>query len=149
MNKEKYLKYLESIDIKTDDLINRIGKIHDYCQKICPDKFEDIFIDEYINEGGARVYEEISFFSGGYVVSAPLFSKEDECAITKFGAHRFALVIKSKDYDFEKATGQSRLSVERRNLSDGQIIGWFKASKENCDTLMNIIKKYAIPIMMP
>ena len=149
MKQEKYLKYLESIDIKTEELINKFTTVHDYCQKVCPYEFEDLFIDEYINEDGIRVYESISFFSREYVVAALLFSKQNELIIGKLGTHRFELKFKSKDYNFTKATGQSRLSLERRDPSTRAIVGWFKASKENCDTLMNILKKYVLPNMLP
>ena len=54
--------------------------------------------------------------------------------------------IMKQDYDFKKATDKSRLNIEvMYNL---QMQGKYKASKENCDILWNIICKYYMPFLV-
>ncbi len=46
--KEEFIKYLNTIGITTQVLLNRIEAIYEICLEICPEEVVDIFVDEYV-----------------------------------------------------------------------------------------------------
>jgi hypothetical protein len=140
---KKILAYLELIDITTPPLIERVERIQKIQLELCKEEVEDIFIDEYITADGKREYEDLSFFSKNYFFGAKRFLSEDTFLLTKLNEKFDMYTIKQKNYDFKKATDDSRLQV---NFSKNNIsTGIFKASKLNCDCLRDILSKYMMP----
>jgi len=142
MKNPKFLRYLKLIGMSSDTLIGEVDKAQDHCQRICPGEFKDIFVDDYIGQDGRRVYESVTFFAHPYSISAELFTGEQKYGLGNITNRRFYLTFDSKDYDFEKATEKSRLSVEWLDVSTGEQVGYLKGTKENCDALMKILKEY-------
>ena len=142
--KKEFLDYLRMIGITAEEYLKRIETIIEIHSNICQEEIIDIFVDEYIREDGTREYEDITFFSNEYDFGAPQFLTEDNFIITKRIKNVSAIKIKKKDYDFKKATENSRLNIEvRYDISEMYAI--FKASKENCDHLKQIYFNYIAP----
>ena len=137
--KKEFIEYLKSIGITTA-LRERIETIYEYYKEICSDEITDIFITEYIKEDESREYENLWFFSDKYFMEAKQFITKDDFDIASIEKSIIYWKIEKKDYDFKKATEKSRLflSAVLNNVVDGD----FKASKENCDYLKEIILKY-------
>lgn len=76
-------------------------------------------------------------------MEAKQFIKKDDFDITPIKNRILYWRIEKQDYDFKKATEKSRLYLEF--TLDTGISGEFKASKENCDYLRDIILKYVLP----
>lgn len=140
--KEEFITYLESIGI-TKALHKKIETIHEFYWEICPDEITGIFVTDYINEDRAREYENLWFFSEKYCMEAKLFITKDDFDITPIQKMVNYWTVQKQDYDFKKATEKSRLLL-RFDLATG-IHGEFKAAKENCDYLRDIIIKYVAP----
>lgn len=140
--KEAFTTYLKSIGI-TDALHKRIETSYEFYREICPDEVTGIFVTDYIKEDGAREYENLWFFSEKYCMEAKQFITKDDFDITPIRSRIYYWTIQKQDYDFKNATKKSRLHL-RFDLDTG-IRGEFKASKENCDYLRDLICKYIVP----
>lgn len=139
--KKEFIKYLESIDI-TKTLGKRIETIYGFYREICPDEITDIFISDYIKDDGSREYESACFFSKRYCMEAKQFVAKDNFDITPIQKRVVYWTIQKQDYDFEKATEKSRLHLDVK--FDTEIRGEFKAAKQNCDYLRDIIVKHVM-----
>lgn len=140
--KEEFTKYLDSIGI-TKTFRAKIETIHEFYREICPDEITDIFVTDYIKEDGAREYENLWFFSEGYCMEAKQFITKDDFDITPIQNRVCYWSIQKQDYDFKNAGEKSRLNLHFE--LDTRIHGDFKASRENCDYLRDIILKYVVP----
>ena len=140
--REEFIKYLESISI-TKALRERIETIYEFCKRICSDEIIDIFITDYIKEDESREYENLWFFSEKNCMEAKQFITKDDFDITPIRKRVDYWNIQKQDYDFKKATEKSRLFLR---VGLGTVThGEFKAAKENCDCLKEIIFKYVVP----
>ena len=140
--KEEFIEYLKSIGL-TETLCKRIETIYEFYNDVCPDEITGIFVTDYITRDGSREYETLWFFSEKYAMEAKQFIKKDDFDITPIKNRIQYWRIEKQNYDFKKATEKSRLYLEF--TLDTGISGDFKASKENCDYLRNIILKYVLP----
>ena len=140
--KEEFVTYLESIGI-TNTLRKRIETIYEFYREICPDEITGIFITDYIKGDGEREYQNLWFFSEKYCMEAKQFITADNFDMTLIQKHVLYWTVQKKDYDFKKATEESRLYL-RLDLDTG-ISGELKASGENCDYLRDIFLEYVAP----
>ncbi|MCS4537886.1 MAG: hypothetical protein HYY67_03385 [Thaumarchaeota archaeon] len=140
--KPEFLDYLKTIGMP-EKAFDRIEKIFGQFQELTDDHIEDIFVSEYIDEDGAREFENLLFFSKKYLFGAPQFLVGDRIEVTTWEARPYKLQILKTNYDMKNATTDSRVNVRifRRHGGTGRI----KASRENCDYLVNLIKKYYVP----
>lgn len=139
--KEEFIKYLESIDI-TNTLRKKIETIYEFYREVCPDEITDIFINDYMKDDGSREYESMCFFSKKYWMEAKQFVAKDNFDITPARERVVYWTIQKQDYDFKKATEKSRLYLQV--TFDTRIRGEFKAAKQNCDYLRDIIVKHVM-----
>ena len=143
MEKE-FIDYLESIDIKERVLLDRIESIYEFYLKMCPDEIKDIFVTDYIDSEGKREYENLWFFSDRYLMEAKGFAAgKDDFDITPIKDRVEHCAIQKQGYDFKEATDKSRLHLLFKLDTNG--IANFKASKENCDVLRDIILRHVKP----
>jgi hypothetical protein len=139
--KKEFIGYLESIDIKEGALLDRIKSIYEFYKDMCPDEIKDIFVTDYIDSEGKREYENLWFFSDRYVMEAKGFAAgKDDVDITPIKDRVEHCAIQKQDYDFKEATDKSRLHLLFK--LDTGLSADFKASKENCNALRDIILKH-------
>ncbi len=136
----KFIPYLNEIDIVTRTLLKRIELIYKLVSDMCPDKIEDIFIDDYLNEDGTRGYEDLWFFSNLYCLEAKKFLTEINFDMTPIKQRIIYWSVKIQDFNFKESSEKSRFSLHFETLRG--VTGDFKASKRNCDYLQVIISKY-------
>lgn len=139
---EKFKEYLHSIDA-TDPIIVKVESVYNDYLKVCPDEITGIFVSEYVEDSGERIYENLWFFSERYCIESKNFTQGNNIDIAPLKKEVHRIFLDKKDYDLNNANVQSRM-VLHFALSFG-ISGTIKASKENCDYLRDIIKKYIIP----
>jgi hypothetical protein len=140
--KSEFIEYFKKIGL-SDILQDRITVIYEYYQKILNNEISKIYVSEYLKEDGARMYEGLWFFSDKYTMEAKNFVSEDDFDMTVIDKRIQYWNVKKKDYDFEKATEKSRLSIYF-TIDTGMSCD-LKASKENCDYLKEIFFKYVVP----
>lgn len=139
MDREFY-EYLENIEITEENLLKRILDIFIfYSSNICPEKIQDIFVTDYISEE-SREYENLWFFSENYAMESKRFISEDYFDIAKIREISVIDITKT-EYDYIKPNDKSKLNL----FCDTETVNFqMRASKENCNHLKNIIKKYFI-----
>lgn len=137
--KDKFIEYIKAIGITETAYVKKIEEIVDFFSKLCGEEVIDIFVNDYIKDDMRREYESIDLFSENWEFSAINFITEDTYHITKREKCIF-LEIKKKNYDYQKATEKSLLSVSM--TFENRTRGSFKASKENCDFLRQVILRY-------
>jgi len=141
--RKEFIRYLESIGV-TKPIQERIETIYEAYVEICKDEMKDIFVTDYIKGDGQREYENVWFFSDNNCMEAKNFISRDDFDITPLRG-LFYVRFQKTDYDFKKASEKSRLLVtclfgETTNAISGE----FKASRENCDYLKNLTRKYLV-----
>ena len=138
-------EYFKAIGIK-EPIQKRIEYIYAKIQKIFPEtKFDDVSINEYVDSNNERQFESIRFYSkDGMIVKAHNFLVEEYFAVSHYSKQLDAIVLKTKNYDLEKANADSRINVTG-TWGAGASVGNFidlKGTAENCDYLFAIYKKY-------
>ncbi len=138
----KFLPYLRELGLNTEVMLERIYLLYELCSNICPEKIEDIFIEDYIKEDGTREYTDLDFNSKNYGLSARNFLSKIDYSITFITNRVEYFAVQTQDYDLNKATDKSRMNVE---VIFEQFTSHFKAAKNNCDYLSKLIEKYIKP----
>ncbi|MBA7713091.1 hypothetical protein ES703_122089 [subsurface metagenome] len=138
-----YLDYLNSIDINTETLFNKIDATFRAAVRISQEEIQDIFISDWIQTEGRRAYEHLYLFTNTYIIESAHFTTDTNVNIemTILKERVKYVMVKYNDY-FEKANTASRLSVFF--ITNG---GAFKltGAKENCDKLIEVYDKYVRP----
>ena len=142
--KPEIKSYCESIGL-TAPFLKRIEEFHEIITEMIKEEPVEVFIEEYVNEEGVRIYTDASFFSERYYIAINEFLTNDRIFLHNLKVKVESILITKQDYDFKKATEKSRLNLEVRYAA--QVIGHYKASKENCDFLWKVVCKYFIPFM--
>ncbi len=140
--KKELVTYIQSLGIRTP-LEERIKRIYEFYQALCPDEITDMFIEDYFKENGTREYEGLWFFSGKYVMEAKTFIKDDDFDMAQIEKRLNYWRIKKQDYDFKQATDKSRMHLDAAFEGGTMVI--MKAAKANCDALRDIFMKYFLP----
>ena len=138
--KNEFEGYLKALGM-TDALRDRVEEILKFYVTACPEEIEDIFVSEYIQEDGTRVYENFWCFSKQYGMEAKDFAHRDNFDSAPVGENVAHWEIAKQDYDFKEAKEKSRMTLEVQ-FAGNMIKGLLKASKENCDQLRKVFLKY-------
>lgn len=142
--KKEFIEYLNSVGV-TGALQERAEQVYSFYANFLNWDVQDIFVTEYLEEKGERVFENLWFFSNDMVMEAKSFATEDvwDAVRIKEKIHYFELKKTDFFIEGEAFTSESRLiisfSVDRFSSSN------LKASKENCIYLAKIFLKYVIP----
>lgn len=139
--KHEFVEYLKSIGLK-EPFLKKIETIYVFFDEICPDDIEDIFINEHVTEG-KRIYKSVLFFSKKYVMEAKQFTGDvDDFDIMPIEGRAEYYQIKKMKYDFAKATQAS--TAYAKIQFDNRMYVQLRASRENCDHLRQMMKKYVL-----
>jgi len=145
--KDEFRNYLETVGINTPTTLETIEQILHDASKICQDEIEAMLVDEYTQQDGKRIYNDLHLFSKKYSFTANQFLSKQEYYLLPLRGNITHLVIQKKDYDFEEPTEASRISVTFQ-FKHSEIQGVLTASKENCAHLWSIIKTHLQPNMV-
>jgi hypothetical protein len=106
------------------------------------------FLSEYRQEDGSPVHQSLWLFTDDLAMEAklPTTGGEQFDFVPLARAIRH-LVVEATDYDFAKASDESRMRVEV--WFDGQRLGELRASASNCDLLMTVVGRYLLPNVAP
>jgi len=139
---EKFLEYFKTIGM-TEPILQRVTILYGYFKLLLPDEdFVDVRVDEYVQDDGSRVYENICFYSKEFSVGVLDFMTSNKIIISGLEKDIVYASVEARDYDFKKATERSRLHID---LAYTDTRSNWRTSKENCDHLMEIYRKYVIP----
>ncbi len=141
--KREWTKYLKSLGMSIV-LVKRATQSFEALSRIWPEEIVDIFVSEYVNEDGAREFEDLYFFTACQVVQARGFALQDTFDADAVPGLR-NILIKRTDFDFGEATEKSRLHV--RYHTTMACHAELKASGENCITLTRILTERLLPAL--
>lgn len=124
-------------------LVARVDSILDFYSDILHIPVDDIFVSEYIKQDNTREYENFWMFNATSMMEAKQFLVKDDFDLMPFKRRIKYWRVEKSDYDFRTSKDSSRLHLEINieHLGNGD----FKASRENCDYLRDVLVKYLIP----
>ncbi len=142
---DQFTGYLSALNV-TRIVEDRVREVYTFYQEICPEEITDVFITEYITEDGLREYENLWFFSKTCVMEAKNFLSMDQFDLVPFHAV-VRWEVKGEHYDYKSATSKSRLHLSISFATLGvSFNGIFRASQENCDYLMTLLReRFTLP----
>ena len=142
--KTEFTEYLQSLGF-TDILLPRCNELFRMLSDIADEEILDIFVSEYFEEDGSRYYEDFRVFTKTYCLVGVNFLHEERLAIWKYENRYENINLRSTNYNFKEATALSNLAIHctRESLQEASLI--LKSSRENCDHLYYIFKKYLKP----
>jgi hypothetical protein len=145
--KTEFQSYLENIGIQPNaPYYERIEAIIHFYENLGITTIEDIFISEYLDKEGNRIYESLWLFTPVSVMEAKNFLTEENFDCALYDDLIRYWVIKKKDYDFNTSSADSRITIYFKvsERGFGGISGEIKASQNNCDYLINIFRKHVL-----
>lgn len=140
----EYLTALETSTVANSHITRLANLIHDLLGP--EDQIQRLFISEYVDRNGKRVYESAWFFTEKQAFEAREFLSENmdlDCLIFREAVRYF----RTEMLDFDPpnpATQSSRMSLSLGFYPGG---GDIKASGANCDYLYAILKEVFLPNM--
>jgi hypothetical protein len=143
--KDEFVRYLKDINM-TNVHIERVREVFKFYEQVCTDEITDIFVTEYITDDGSRVYECLWFFSSKLIMEAKNFISNDNFDMMYIENRVVWWELTKEDYNLEATTTKSRMGLTVRMAGD--IRCEMKASRENCEFLFEILKKYFIPNLL-
>jgi hypothetical protein len=143
--KAEMINYCKSIGL-TEPFLKRMDEHYEMVIEVIKEEPVEVLIEDYVNEEGTRTYTDATFMSEHYVVAINQFLTSNKMLLHDAKQKIEGIYISKQDYDFKKATEQSRLNLEVI-FRASNMRGNFKASKENCDFLWKITRDYFFPLM--
>ena len=140
-----YNNYLRDIGIVEGVIKNRIDEIVKYYNKLHnEDELKDIFISEYIDEEGNRIYTSLWLFYDKIICEAKNFINETDFDSSSYEMNKIVYWnMKSKDFIQDEIKDSDRLLLHVI-FNENNVSGDFKASKINCKYLLNLLEKYFV-----
>jgi len=143
MIKPEFLDYLHEIEL-SQPIIERINSVYDKYEPVFQGIIDDIFVEDFIVDGGERQYFSLYLFSKDTMYEIPNFTKKpDSIGIIPLPKKIEFLKMDNCDYNFSTAQINSKL-VAIFPLSF-VVQSTIKASYKNCNFLMKILNKYITP----
>jgi hypothetical protein len=134
--------YFDAIGL-TKTFRERIKVINFFYEQLCPEVLQDVFVTDYVAEEEGRRFENVWFFSEHFIMEAKKFASQDDYDIV-YAKPLERMAITKNDYDFVKATENSRMTVD---WSTPRLKASLRASSENCDFLKALTVKYFLPLV--
>jgi hypothetical protein len=135
-----YFSSLEMGESLVEKSLNLFGEYGNYLSE----PIEHVFVSEYRNEDGNRIYESIWFLTNSFLAEAHEITGTGYGDIVPVGAGFIRIQFSRENFDLEKAEDQARFTTEIR-LEKGELAGTFKASGKNCEHLLAILHQYMLP----
>lgn len=149
--KQEFTEYLRKIGIK-GTLEKRIIQMCEIMYELYPgdsEEIDGIFIEDYQDESGQRVYEHLLLFSNYFAIErSNIFEDESLIGIYRLELPLITVKLAKEHYNLKRTTKNSSLSIEYIYSAgaDGKYSGVrLRGSKENCKYLMQIHEKYFVP----
>lgn len=140
--KPEFQKYLEDIGM-TKPIQDRVEHFYCLCHDMLFGELLDIFVDDYLTEDKSRKYEGVTFFSKNYNLSVPNFLTSEKINIIPHQNVQDRITITVYNFDFKKTNEESLMSVQLYFTHAN--VGIFRASRNNCAYLVQILRKYIEP----
>lgn len=138
MDKAK-LEYIAEMGLGTKGL-ERVREIIDIYENVLDFKVNDIFVSEYLDQQGGRIYEGLWLFNENFIGEAKNFIAENDFDLISIKHSVLYFNVQFEDYNFKKATAKSRILADMVMTGNSSVT--LKASGKNCDFLSDVAMKY-------
>lgn len=135
--------YLRELGMGTS-LIEKGLTLYDEYEAYLSEAINYVFISEYVDDDGNRIYESIWFLTDTLMAEAHEITSDGHGDIVPLGQGLTQVDFSRKNFDLTSATTQSRFRVSVTFDRSG-LKGNFKASSENCAHLLTILRDYLLP----
>jgi hypothetical protein len=140
--KQLFFDYLNKIGIqKESPFFERVELVVSFYSQLCT--IQDIFITDHIDAEGNRHYESLWLFSANEAMEAKNFLTKEDYDCTQLKNNIIYWQMTPDNFNFKNSTPTSKLTLTVRFSADMQ--GNITATKENCESLFDIFKKYILP----
>jgi hypothetical protein len=142
--KTEFKDYLNEIGI-SGAIFERAEEIYKFYNEYLKFDIHEIFVCEYIDADGSRVYESLWFFNNKYCFEAKNFIISENYDSDFYGNEIFSFNISKKDFNILQniPNDNSRLNVTFSFNPDR--VGVLKGSKNNCKQIVKIIENFIKP----
>ena len=131
---EQFTDYLESFGLD-ETIINRIKDFCGFYNYVGID-IEEIFVSEYIESDGNRIFENLWFINESSIMEMHNFLNEEDFDFEGLRNIQYWSIQKSNYDNLENPSSDSRMVLTF--ITGSQRTGRMKASKENCGKLFEI-----------
>jgi len=139
--KPDFSTYLRETEM-SKNIIDRVDEIFELYKSIFTEDIQDIFIEEWVDSEGNKSYYSLHFYSEKLDHEIANFLLNDNIFIVPFSNNVDDIRIERTNYNFNHpATDASKLVINM-TLSGGTNNCELRATKQNCDQLVLILKKY-------
>ncbi len=139
---DRFKTYMDAIEL-SPAIQDRINDLVDTANEVNKEMIEDIFVSEYLNADGTKVYESLWFFSPRYISETKQFRTSFILDVAVIDSRIHYYEIDSNGLGFKSINGESKTSVNFSTV--GLITGTLKATGENCKHLKHIFSTYIRP----
>lgn len=144
--KTDFIDYCLDIGVP-ETLREQIKYMYSVAREFLGEEIEDVFISDYVDQGGLTNYRDVSFF-GKAKFAYFIFPNAAVCSI--FGWKGLHSVVQASfdHFDFKKPNSASRLNIR---LSSESLHGTrhntisFSASSLNCNQLFRVYTEIILP----
>jgi hypothetical protein len=143
LSQDEVKEYFSSLGMG-ESLVEKGLALFDEYSGYLSEPIENVFVSEYRDEDGNRIYESIWFLTKSFVAEAHEITSTGYGDIVPVGAGLTRVQFSKENFDLENADDQARFTVEVR-LDKGGLAGVFKASGKNCEHLLTILREYMLP----
>ena len=143
--KSEFIEYCKTLGMG-DSLIQSVSTLCEEQERLLSNRFEDVFVGDYITGEGKREYDTLHFFSKDFLVEIMNFIAEPQVWVAKFSQSVMCMESTKSEYDFLTCTDRSRWALEVRWASLDFVIRP-RASGNNCAQLLAVIRKYVLPLI--
>lgn len=141
--KDTVTTYLDSLDAP-ESLRFRFEVLVARCELLLQDQADAVFASEYVTAEGARVFESIFAFTEGFLTEARVAEEpEDQVDLVPLRHNVHHWILNTSAFDLRQATDLSRASMDVW-LAENRV-ATLRASKRNCNALMEIGLRYVRP----
>lgn len=145
VGKGQFEDYLVEIGI-TGPFLERAKTVLAFYAGIGIGEVEDVFVSEYVNPEGRRVFESLWLFTRTYTYEAKSFLSADVFDGAPLARRIDYWTISRAEYDFDTATDQSRMALDFTLA--GRNPCHLKASGRNCSHLRHIFTRHVLPNLL-
>jgi len=130
--------YLQSLDMGKV-LMSRVSRVWDFYNAILPERLDDIFVNDYVNDDGTRTYGSAWLFSPTFMAEVRDWQTTDDFDLLRPSRIRYWR-LRKENFEFgEEPTAASRCALEFGTLTNS---GALTAAGDNCSRLHQIFIKY-------
>lgn len=143
MTEVRFEDYFREVGI-TELFLDRARAVLAFYAGIGVEEVMDVFVSEYVDAEGRRVYESLWLFTLDYAYEAKDFLTADNFDGAPLPGRIEYWKITKTEYDFQTTFDRSRMALEFLFLG-GYNKCSLKASASNCSHLRDIFRRHVLP----